>query len=80
MFAHYDSAFVVWSIMTSPELPKIINGMRRSRKDKSDERCLMVQGNDSLEVQSESLLDTVRNIGRVGYDSAESYPTRPPPI
>ena len=54
VFAHYDSAFAVWSILTSPELPNIIDKMRRSRRDKSDERCLMVQGNDSLEVQSES--------------------------
>ena len=37
VFAHYDSALVVWSIMTSPELPKIIDRMRRSRKDKSDD-------------------------------------------
>ena len=57
VFAHYDSAFAVWSILTSPELPKIIDKMRRSRRDKSDERCLMVQGNDSLEVQSETQLD-----------------------
>ena len=31
--------------------------MRRSRRDKSDEHCFMVQGNNSLEVQSESQLD-----------------------
>ena len=48
VFAHYDSAFAVWSILTSPELPKIIDKMRRSRRDKSDEYCLMVQGNASL--------------------------------
>jgi len=57
VFAHYDSAFAVWSILTSPELPKIINRMRRSKRDKSDEHCFMVQGNDSLEVQSDTLLD-----------------------
>ena len=63
VFAHYDSAFAIWSILTSPELPKIINKLRRSRRDKSDEHCLIVQGNDSLEVQSESQLD----------DSSSSY-------
>ena len=42
VFAHYDSAFAVWSILTSPELPRIINKLRRSRRDKSDEHCLMV--------------------------------------
>ena len=35
VFAHYDSAFAVWSILTSPELPRIINKLRRSRRDKS---------------------------------------------
>jgi len=57
VFAHYDSAFVVWSILTSPELPRIINKIRRSRRDMSEEHCLMVQGKNSLEVQSESQLD-----------------------
>ena len=57
VFAHYDSAFAVWSILTSPELSKIIDKMRRSRRDKSDEHYFMVQGNDSLEVQSETQLD-----------------------
>ena len=42
VFDHYDSAFAVWSILTSPELPRIINKMRRSRRDMSDEHCLMV--------------------------------------
>ena len=42
VFAHYESAFVVWSILTSSELPRIINKLRRSRRDKSDEYCLMV--------------------------------------
>ena len=42
VFSHYDSAFTVWSILTSPELPKIIKKKRRSRRDKSDEHCLMV--------------------------------------
>ena len=37
VFSHYDSAFAVWSILTSLELPKIIEKKRRSRRDKSDE-------------------------------------------
>ena len=63
VFAHYDSAFTVWSILTSPELSRIINKLRRSRRDKSDEHCLMVQGKNSLEVQLDSQLD----------DSSSSY-------
>ena len=48
VFDHYDSAFAVWSILTSPELPRIINKIRRSRRDMSDEHCLMVQGKTPL--------------------------------
>ena len=42
VFSHYESAFAVWSILTSPELPTLIDKKRRSRRDKSDERCFMV--------------------------------------
>ena len=63
VFDHYDSAFAVWSILTSPELPRIINKMRRSKREKSEEQCLMVQGKNSLEVQSDSHID----------DSSSSY-------
>jgi len=57
VFDRYDSAFAVWSILTSPKLPTILNKMRRSRRDNSEERCLMVHGNDSHEVHSDSQLD-----------------------
>ena len=57
LFSHYESAFAVWSILTSPELPTLINKKRKSSRDESDERCFMVQGNDSLEVYSETQLD-----------------------
>ena len=36
VFANYDSAFAVWSILMSPELPVIVNKLRRTRRDKSD--------------------------------------------
>jgi len=57
VFDRYDSAFAVWSMLSSPELPKIINKIRRSRRDISEEPCFMVHGNDSHEVQSDSQLD-----------------------
>ena len=41
----------------------IINKIRRSRRDKSEEHCFMVQGKNSLEVQSNSQID----------DSSSSY-------
>ena len=42
VFAHYDSAFAVWSMLTSPELPRIINKLRKSRRDKSDEHLSLI--------------------------------------
>ena len=42
VFSHYDSAFTVWNILTSPELPTLINKKRKSSRDESDERCFMV--------------------------------------
>ena len=66
VFDHHDSAFTVWRILTSPELPVIINKLRRSRRDKSDEHCLMVQGKDSLEVHSDSQLDDSESTPRGG--------------
>ena len=44
VFSHYDSAFAVWNILTSLELPTLINKKRRSRRDESDEHCFMIQG------------------------------------
>ena len=61
VFDRYDSAFAVWSILTSPELPVIINKMRRSRRDVSEERGFVVYGNDSHEVQSDSQIDDSSN-------------------
>ena len=42
VFSQYESAFAVWSILTSPELPTLIDKKRRSRRDKSDEHYFMV--------------------------------------
>ena len=57
VFSHYDSAFAVWNILTSPKLQTLINKKRKSSRDESDERCFMVQGDDSLEVHSDTQLD-----------------------
>ena len=54
IFAKYDSAFAVWSILTSPELLVIINKLRRSKREASEEPCFMAHGNDSFEVTSDS--------------------------
>ena len=47
MASHCDSAFAVWNILTSPELQTQINEEKSSGKE-SDQRCFMVQENDSL--------------------------------
>ena len=51
--SHCDSAFAVWNTLTSPKLqtPNIVE--KESSKDESEQACYMVQGNDSLEVNSE---------------------------
>ena len=56
MVSHCDSAFAVWNILTSPELQTQINE-EKSSEEESDQRCFMVQGNDSLEVYSDTQLD-----------------------
>ena len=56
MVSNCDSAFIVWNTLTSSKLqtPTI---MEDESNGESEQRCYMVQGNDSLEVYSESQLD-----------------------
>ena len=58
VFSHYNFAFAVLNILTSPELQTLINKKRKSSRDESDQRCFMVQENDSLEVHSDTQLDS----------------------
>ena len=57
--SNFDSAFAVWNLLTTTittsELQLSIQPEESSGE--SESQCFMVQGNDSLEVQSESLLD-----------------------
>ena len=57
MISHCDSAFTVWNTLTSPKLqtPNIVE--KESSEDESEQQCYMVQGNNSLEVNSETQLD-----------------------
>ena len=57
MVSHCDSAFAVWNILTSPKLQTQINEEEKSSGEESDQRCFMAQGNDSLEVNSDTQLD-----------------------
>ena len=57
MVSHCDSAFTVWNTLTSPKLqtPNIVE--KKSSEDESEQQCYMVQGNDSLEKNSDTQLD-----------------------
>ena len=57
MVFHCVSAFAVWNILTSPKLQLSIQMEKESSGEESD-RCFMVQGNDSLEVHSDTQLDS----------------------
>ena len=58
MISHCDSAFAVWNTLTSPkfQLPNQVE--KESSGEESDQRCFMIQGNDSLEVHSDTQLDS----------------------
>ena len=57
MISHCDSAFTVWNILTSPKLQTSNIMEKKSNEDESEQHCYMVQGNDSLEVNSDTQLD-----------------------
>ena len=50
--SHCDSAFAVWNTLTSPKLQTTKHVEKESSEDESEQACYMVQGNDSLEVES----------------------------
>ena len=58
MISHCDSAFTVRNTLTSPEFQKPNIVEEESSGGESKQQCYMVQGNDSLEVQSETQLDS----------------------
>ena len=56
LVSNCDSAFAVWNTLTSSKLQLPIQTEDESSGE-SEQQCYMVQGNDSLEVYSESQLD-----------------------
>ena len=69
MVSHYDSAFAVWNTLTSPKLqmPKYVE--EESSGDESNKHCYMIQGNDSLKVNSDTHLDDSARSSNDDYDS-----------
>ena len=61
MVSHCDFAFTVWNTLTSPKLQMTNYVEKESSGDESDQACYMVQGNDSLEVNSDTQLDDSAN-------------------
>ena len=57
MVSYCDSAFAVWNTLTSPALQTTKYVKEESGGEESDQPCYMVQGNDSLEVNSDTQLD-----------------------
>ena len=56
MVSYCDSAFAVWNTLTSPKLQTTNYVEKELLVDESEQTCYMVQGNDSLEVNSETHL------------------------
>ena len=57
MISHCDSTFAVWNTLTSPKLQTTNNVEKESCEDESEQAYCMVQGNDSLKVNSDNQLD-----------------------
>ena len=56
--SNIDSAFVVWNKLTTTNTSKLQLPIQPEESSgESDSQCFMVQGNDSLEVHSETHLD-----------------------
>ena len=68
MISHCDSALAAWntSISLKEQAQHILN--REPRRNKSDQTCFMVQGNDSFEVNSDTLLDDCASTSNDEHD------------
>ena len=56
--SNFDSAFAVWNLLTTTTTSKLqLQIQPEESSGESESQCYTVQGNDSLEVQSESQLD-----------------------
>ena len=78
MISHCDSAFAVWNTLTSFELqtPNIVE--KESSGDDSNQHCYLVQGNDSLEVNSDTHLNDCAS--SLGYDSMDADTLNEEPV
>ena len=71
MISHCDFAFALWNTLTSPKLQmKYVE--EKSSGDESDQHCYMIQGNDSLEVNSDTQLDDSASSSGDDYIDADA--------
>ena len=57
--SNFDSAFAVWNMLTTTTTSELQLPIQPEESSgESESQCFMVQGNDSLEVQSETQLDS----------------------
>ena len=73
MIFHCDSTFTVWNTLTSLNLQMTKYVEKKSSRDESEQACYMVQGNDSLEVNSDT---RDGNLTRTRGDPTRPDPTR----
>ena len=72
MVFHCDSAFAVWNTLTSPELQTTNYVEKEPLMDESEQTCYMVQGNDSLEINSDTQLDDCASSSNDDHDSMDA--------
>ena len=72
MVSYCDSAFAVWNTLTSPALQTTKYVEEESSGDESDQPCYIVQGNDSLEVNSNTHLDDCASSSNDDYNSMDA--------
>ena len=65
------STFTVWNTLTSPVLQTTKYVEKESNGEESDQPCYMVQGNDSLEVNSSTDLDDCASSSSDDYVDAD---------
>ena len=72
MISHCDSAFAVWNTLSSLKEQVSNNIEREPIVNESDQACYIVQGNDSLEVNSDTHLDDCACSSN-DYDSMDAH-------
>ena len=72
MVSHCDFTFAVWNTLTSPVLQTIKYVEKESSEDEFKQACYMVQGNDILEVNSDTHLNDSASSSDDDYMDADA--------